>query len=189
MGSGSSSAKRADEEAIKLVMRRETEVLNKLVDVFHVDSEHAQNAIKSCSEIRLSTPTLEDCLRWIEVNPSPNSDRFTWSSNATSQMRVTPTSITSRIVEHNKSNTFIQNKTKKKTQKQFISKEQVAEQLSTELNCTFVPLRTNGNGNCLFNAVVLCLRHCRSSTLISNIHTTFFHPGKYSKATQEQCRL
>ena len=70
MGSGSSSHRRADEEALRRALQQETDVLNKLVDVFHVDSEYAQKAIKETSALRLFAPTVEDCLQWIESNPS-----------------------------------------------------------------------------------------------------------------------
>jgi CRP-like cAMP-binding protein len=56
----------------------------------------------------------------------------------------------------------------------FKGKEEIAEELSQSTARTFVPIRTNGNGNCLFNAVILCLRHCADPTLLTAFHETFF---------------
>ena len=160
MGSGSSSHRRADEEALRRALQQETDVLNKLVDVFHVDSEYAQKAIKETSALRLFAPTVEDCLKWIESNPS----KVAWK----------PLSATGNSMASLAAVNIPLTKPKAMT---FCSKEQVSEMLSKDLNQEYVPLRTNGNGNCLFNAVILCLRYCGSPAIIQQFQEQFFNPA------------
>ncbi len=62
----------------------------------------------------------------------------------------------------------------KRQSRRFKGKEEIAEELAQSTSRSFEPIRTNGNGNCLFNAVVLCLRHCADPKLLEAFHKAFF---------------
>ena len=155
MGSSPSSiSSHSDLAAFKHIAQQEVNVLNQLVDIHQISRSHALASIRAIRDIQIGNLTTEQCLRWIELNP----EEYEHQNHSHTRRQPTTTPIS------------------RSPSSAFRSKESIASDLSQQFNKTFVPLRTNGNGNCLFNALVLCLRHCRSTELIHQFHSLFFAP-------------
>ena len=180
MGGGSTKQQNnADEKALTNSIEHEELIISQLIHDFHINRRIAQLAFDECSKTRLAMPLLEDMLLWIQTN-----NKRQWLPSSTTPSATPPSSATAAALEPSTTTTTT-NPSPPVTIRQFQSKETISELLTNSTGRTFIPLRTNGNGNCLFNAVVLCLRHCRNPSLIHSFQTTFFAPSIHAENIYE----
>ena len=160
MGSGTSKISSDDTQALQLILQQETSILNQLVDNHQIRRPHAIAAIEAIKKISLFTLTTDECLKWIQANP----DSIQFARQRTSNATFSSEQIQKKT------------KTRQPSHTVFRSKETIAESLSNTSKVLYVPLRTAGNGNGLFVAVCLALRHCQSPAIQSHFQTVFFNP-------------